>query len=101
MSGGVDWATQPRQIRSNIRMERRIVVNRYRLSIANELTDYLTADEGCSTWAWHSGDYPARRSCSAESRVFIDPERNPSRSSVTNLKPSALKMAVNSAAIAG
>ena len=46
------------------------------------------------------GTYPARRSWSAESKAFIDPERKPSRSSVTNLNPRRLKMAVNSAAIA-
>ena len=39
------------------------------------------------------------QNCSAGSRVFIEPERNPSRSKVTNLKPRALKILVNSAAI--
>ena len=42
-----------------------------------------------------------RVSSSAGSRAFIEPERKPSRSRVTNLKPSALKMRVNSAAISG
>ena len=45
------------------------------------------------------GDQALRESCSAGSREFIEPERNPSRSRVTNLKPRALKMRVNSAAI--
>src|SRR5882724_5164246 len=47
-----------------------------------------------------SGYFP-RRSCSRGKTAFIDPERNPSRSRVTNLNPSALKMRVNSAAMAG
>src|SRR5579884_324459 len=45
--------------------------------------------------------YPARTICSAESNAFIDPERNPSRSRVTNLNPSGLKILVNAAAMSG
>src|ERR1700685_967157 len=45
---------------------------------------------------------PARlNSFSAGNKAFIEPERKPSRSSVTNLKPSALNILVNFAAMAG
>ncbi len=48
---------------------------------------------------WHLEIRPLRSRSSAGSRVFIEPDRKPSRSRVTNLKPSALKMRVNSAAM--
>jgi hypothetical protein len=52
------------------------------------------------------GKFPTRNqrpraNTSAASTTFIEPERKPSRSRVTNLKPSALKMRVNSAAKSG
>ena len=45
--------------------------------------------------------YDARLMSSADSKAFIDPERKPSRSRVTNLNPSLLKMPVKTAAISG
>ena len=50
---------------------------------------------------WEDCSYPARTICSGESNAFIEPERNPSRSRVTNLNPRFLKIRVNSAAISG
>src|SRR5713101_5618638 len=42
-----------------------------------------------------------RVNASGASKEFMEPERKPSRSRVTNLKPRALKMRVNSVAISG
>ena len=48
-----------------------------------------------------SCNYCPRVSWSALSKEFMDPERKPSRSSVTNLNPRDLKIRANSAAISG
>ena len=42
-----------------------------------------------------------RASCSTGNSVFMEPERKPSMSRVTNLNPKVLKMRVNAAAMAG
>lgn len=57
------------------------------------LVDYLTR-EGVDA------GYFRRKSVTGSS-AFMDPERKPSRSKVTNLKPRALKIRVNSAAMLG
>src|ERR1700674_2515641 len=106
-SGGADCAEQPRQTSTRIRIERRNSITRNRLYIESK-QDYLiqSRPEGLVMRVLRafyrneaSADQALRESCSAGSREFMEPERNPSRSRVTNLKPRALKMRVNSAAM--
>src|SRR5436853_1093578 len=107
---GADWAAQPRQMSNKTRKERWTSVTRNRLSIRALKVDYLIGKAGSRLWALGFGfavqasvtsRQPARRRSSGRRRAFIEPERKPSRSRVTNLNPRALKIRVNSAARAG
>ena len=78
--------------------ERRISITKNRLSMYRYAS---IISQGKMNETAGDRAYPMRRNWSAGSNAFIDPERNPSRSSVTNLKPSCLKIAVNCASHGG
>src|SRR5258706_5020147 len=103
MSGGADgagWAEQPKQTNKRTKKARRANVTRNRLNMRNRL-HYLTGRQAASYGLRATSGAQARLrvSSSAGSNEFIDPDRKPSKSSVTNLNPSFLKMDVNSPAI--